>query len=225
MCFHKKTFTVSPNFTLTWHAGAMKTVPNTLDSVKTALDAKADIFEIDVSFLPDGTPVIIHDDAPTDTSLPTLEAVLELMSAYEVTQINLDLKSVKNVPEVHRLVKKYSLEKRAFYTGVDKNWLPQVKELSSLPCYINMHPSSKEKSRSEDADALMVEALKLGAIGININFRDASATLIASARKNNLLVSLWTPSTKADVITALGFAPDNITSRRPDKVKALISTR
>lgn len=214
--FSRKNFSMPENYTITWHSGAMDTEDNTLPSLKAALDANADIAELDVSFLPDGTPVLIHDGAPTDTTLPTLDDALALTAQYEKTSLNLDLKSTANVKAIDELVKKHGLEKRAFYTGVGENWVDAVKAASDLPYYLNTAPSLAEMHDAEKAAALVKKAVDLGCIGLNMHFSFASPELMEAAKKQNMLVSIWTPSNEADLRFVLGIAPDNVTTNRPD---------
>ena len=221
MCLNKK-FEVKENMTVTWHAGAMDTEANTLSSIKTALDANADIVEFDVSSLPDGTPVIIHADFADDPTLPTLEDALKLTAQYEKTSINLDMKNTVCVKQVDELVHKYGLEKRAFYTGINEDWIDAVKNNSTLPCYLNAHPREKEKLLSDAADGFMKNAISLGVAGININFREITPAFLSAVKKYNLPLSVWTPSNDIDIMLALEMKPDNITSRRPDIVKKYI---
>lgn len=220
--FFTKSRELPENFTVTWHAGAMNTENNTLPSLKKALDADADIAELDVSFLPDGTPVLIHAEAPTDVSLPRLEDAFALTAQYKRTCLNLDLKSTANVKAVDELAVKYGLEKRAFYTGVGEEWVSAVKSASALPCYLNTAPSLTEMYDREKAAELVEKAAELGCIGLNMHFSHATYILLSAARSQNMLVSLWTPSKTAEIEMVLGFSPDNITTTRPDRVYARI---
>lgn len=216
--FLKKNYTLPEGFTVTWHAGAMKTEANTLPSLKKALDAGADIAELDVSFLPDGTPVLIHAGAPTDPSLPKLADAFALTAQYEKTALNLDLKSTANVKAVDELAKKYGLEDRAFFTGVGEDWVDAVKSVSTLPYYLNTAPSIPEMYDREKAAALVQKAIDLGCVGLNMHFSHATYVLLDTARKQNMLISLWTPSKTPEIKMVLGFAPDNLTTTRPDRV-------
>lgn len=214
--FLKHHYEMPENYTITWHSGAMDTVDNTLPSLKTALDGGADIAELDVSFLPDGTPVLIHDGAPTDTTLPRLDDALALTAQYEKTSLNLDLKSTANVKAIDELVKKHGLEKRAFFTGVGEGWVEAVKSASTLPYYFNVSPSLDVIHDRKKSAALVKRAVELGCVGLNMHFSFAAPELIEAAKAQKQLVSLWTPSTEADLNLVLVCAPDNVTTNRPD---------
>ena len=112
--------------TVTAHSGAFGTPDNSIDYVKKVLEENCEIFEIDVSFRPDGTPVIIHDGHPKANEGILLRDAFSLISADPALQMNLDLKSVKNLPAVDELLDRYGLTDRAFYTGVDADWAPSA---------------------------------------------------------------------------------------------------
>lgn len=214
--YFTKNYSMPENYTITWHSGAMDTVDNTLPSLKVALDAEADIAELDVSFLPDGTPVLIHDGAPTDTTLPKLDDALALTAQYEKTCLNLDLKSVAALKAIDALVKKHGLEKRVFFTGVGEDWIAAVKENTAIPYYLNVGLSPAEIHSREKTAAVAKKAAALGCIGINLHFSNGSPELIEAARAENMLVSLWTPSRQAELNAVFVLAPDNVTTKRPD---------
>ena len=48
---------IKNSFTITAHAGALGTKPNTLSSLKKAIEFGVDIVEVDLTFRPDGTPI------------------------------------------------------------------------------------------------------------------------------------------------------------------------
>ena len=61
----KPTFTLPHGFTITAHTGCEGTPDNSLDSIRAGVAAGADIVEIDLHFLPDGTPVSPLSTAPS----------------------------------------------------------------------------------------------------------------------------------------------------------------
>ena len=125
-------FNQPAGFTVTYHAGAMLTKPNSIYSVRAAVKNNADIVEFDVSFRPDGTPVIIHNSSPTEEQGELLKDALEVVAQHPSCRINLDLKSLINIGEVEALVKKYGLFDRVFYTGVFEDWVETVRTNSDI---------------------------------------------------------------------------------------------
>ena len=73
-------------------------------------------------------------------------------------------------------------------------------------------------ARKDDAyiNSLVEKVKESGAVGINFNKKNASKKLVDAFHKNGLLVSVWTANKESDMRRLLAFAPDNITTRRPD---------
>ena len=209
------------DFTVTYHAGAMHTPANTVYSVRAAIDCDAQIVEFDVSFRPDGTPVIIHNSEPNNSQGVFLENALEVVAGHPKCKINLDIKSMKNLGAVDELVKHYGLFDRVFYTGVFEDWVETVKNSSEIPYYLNHKITSEEASDKRIAQAVADKAKELGTIGINSNFKHASSLFVDIMHENGLLVSLWTVNKPKYMPKVLKTCPDNITTKRPQLLRKL----
>ncbi len=210
------------DFTVTYHTGAMNTKPNSVDSINTSISHGAQIVEFDVTFRPDGTPVIIHSNAPSNTQGVFLENALEAVAQSDTCMINLDIKSTANLSAVDKLVMMYGLTERVFYTGVFEHFVEAVKRDSEIPYYLNYNISREEAS---DIAALRNVAKKVrdyGAIGINSNYTHATELFVDTMRKNGLLVSLWTVNKPADMPKVLNLKPDNITTKKPHILKEFL---
>ena len=201
--------------TVTWHAGAMETEPNTLESIEVAIKNNAEIIEIDVTFRPDGTPVIIHSSAPTENEGILFEDAIKLLSESNC-KVNLDLKSTANLPAVDEIINKYGMMSRVFYTGVFESWVETVKSNSNIPYYLNYSVSRKESRKEDAAQAVADKAKELGVIGINANFRGVKKQFSDVMHKNGLDVSLWTANRKREMKKVIKASPDNITTKHPD---------
>ena len=69
----------------------------------------------------------------------------------------------------------------------------------------------------------LVEKVKnAGAIGINFKYTGATKELVKVFHENGLLVSIWTVNSKWRMKKILSFAPDNITTRHPDKLSGIV---
>lgn len=203
------------DFTVTFHAGALKTKPNTVESIRAALDYGAKVVEFDVSFRPDGTAVIIHDNAPKATEGVLLDEALAEVATDKECKINLDIKSTANLPEIDRLVKNHGLFERVFYTGVFEDWVETVRGTSAIPYYLN-HNLTKEESYDEKLQQILADKISsLGAIGLNSNFANATLLATKAMHKNGLLVSLWTANKASDMARVVACLPDNITTKNP----------
>ncbi len=213
--------TLPEGFTVTYHAGAMHTPANSIYSVRAAIEDGAEIVEFDVSFRPDGTPVIIHNAEPGNSQGEFLENALEVVAEHPTCRINLDIKSTKNLPAVDELVKLYGLTERVFYTGVFEDWVETVKNNSFIPYYLNYNVSPQEADDEPALQAIADKVKNYGAVGINSNFTNATKAFVECMHKNGLLVSLWTVNKPSDMPRVLEMQPDNITTKMPHLLKRI----
>lgn len=219
---HAKKIRLPKGFTATYHTGAMHTKPNSIASVEAAIDHGAKILEVDVSFRPDGLPVIIHNSAPGYNQGVFLENALEKVAQSDTCMVNLDLKSTANLGAVDELVKMYGLTERVFYTGVFADWVDAVKASSEIPYYLNHTITEAEATDKSAAQAVADKAKSLGTIGINANFTPATELFVETMHENGLFVSLWTVNNMADMLNVLKLKPDNITTKNPHILKRLL---
>ena len=215
-------YSLPEGFSITAHTGCEDTDDNSLESITKGVAAQADIVEIDLHFLSDGTPVLSHDTPKSSRTYPTLESAFELLATLDA-KMNVDVKSTANLPAVVSLAEKYGVTKKIFFTGVDENFVAAVKsDAPDIPYYLNV---AVDKSRNTDSDyisSLISKVKAVGAIGINMNFKGASSELVNAFHDENLLVSLWTANKKTDMYRCLTFAPDNITTRKPSVLRDLL---
>lgn len=203
------------SFTVTYHTGALNTPANSIESIETSLAHGAEIIEFDVTFRPDGTAVIIHSGSPAANEGILLDDALAALAKSDKCKINLDIKSVANLPEVDRLINKHGLFERAFYTGVFDYWVEDVRKNSTIPYYLNHRITHEEATDKKAAQKLADKAKELGVIGINSNFSTASKLFTDIMHENGLSVSLWTANSAKTIAAAAKCAPDNITTKKP----------
>ncbi len=212
------------NFTYTAHTGCVKTADNSLEAIEEGTKYGADIVEFDLNFLSDGTPVLSHDK-PNGKEV-TLQEAFKKISEYKKLKVNVDVKNVKNLKAVYPLAQKYGIEDRIFYTGITTDFVDAVKEDSpEVPYYLNINVEKPKKQTSEYLQSLVKEVKNSGAIGINFNKDNATKELVDIFHENNLLVSIWTVNKKRKMYKTLFLGPDNITTRRPDKMEEIIKLK
>jgi glycerophosphoryl diester phosphodiesterase len=215
----KKSLLALPEeFTVTAHAGAMLTRANSMWSVKQIAASDADVTEFDVTFRPDGTPVIRHDETPSARQGTPLSEALAVVAEQGSMKINLDLKAFWNLPAVQELVEQAGMLERVFFTGVGREQTARVRQdCPKIPYYLNASVAGD----TEDAamlHALADEVKALGAIGINLHYAGASRALCEVMHEQGLLVSVWTVNGRLDMHEMLAVGPDNITTKRPNKL-------
>ena len=209
------------NFTYTAHTGCVKTADNSLEAIEEGAKYGANIIEFDLNFLKDGTPVLSHDK-PKGNEI-TLDEAFKKVSEYENLKVNVDVKNVKNLKSVYPLAQKYGLEDRIFYTGIDIDFLEAVKKDSpEVPYYLNVSVEKPRKQTPEYLQSLVKTVKDSGAVGINFNKDHATKELVDTFHENDLLVSIWTVNKKRKMYKILFLGPDNITTRRPDKLEEIL---
>ena len=201
--------------TITAHAGALNTQPNSLESIRVGLECGADAIEVDVRFLPGDTPALGHDRMDGGTAA-LLEDCFALLQGCGVS-INLDMKETSGAAGLAGLAKTYGLEERAYMTGITASDVPAVRDCG-LPYYLNCWPSPL----GWDAGRLAAQAKALGAVGLNINYRTCGARLMRKAREQGLLVSVWTVGSARMMRKMLRLGVDNITTRQPDQLQEML---
>lgn len=210
-------------FVYTAHTGCMGTGDNSLESIDAAVKNGASVTEFDLNFTEKGEPVLSHD-APKGSEV-TLEEAFKKVSEYDNLRVNVDIKSTAALEKVKPLAEKYGVEQRIFYTGVHDGFVDAVRATGgNVDYYLNVNVESESKHTEEYLMSLVKKVKDSGAIGINFNKKNASKALVDTFRANGLLVSIWTVDSEYDMYRVLSYAPDNITTRHPDKLGEVIKS-
>ena len=211
-------------FTFTAHTGCEGMPDNSLDSIRAGATAGADIVEIDLHFLSDGTPVLKHDapKASEADTLPRLDSAFELLSSLDI-KMNVDVKSTNNLAEVVVLAQKWQVTDKIFFTGIREEDIAAVKKYApSVPYYLNVNVDKRQSTNPAYIKTLIDKVRTNGAVGLNANFRSCSKELIEAFRAEGIPVSLWTANKKSHMRRCLALAPDNITTRKPSVLREII---
>lgn len=210
------TFSVPRGFTVTAHSGSMGLPANSIEAMEAGVAAGAQIVEFDLRYTADGEPVLSHD-APKDGCVPLREAFAFLTSHPDV-RANVDVKSTAYLECVEPLAREMDVLERIFFTGVRESDVPTVREkCPAVPYYLNV-----KVPFYTDIEKLAEKTRALGAIGVNVSARYLSARLTRTCRAYGLLTSVWTIDSIKKARRVLSMQPDNVTSRRPDRIVSLI---
>ena len=209
--------------TITAHAGAYGTPDNSIENVRKVTEENCEIFEIDVTFRPGGTPVIVHDGNPSETDGVPLDDVFAIVAKHPSICINLDLKSVNNLPAIDALLEKYGIADRVFYTGVGESWTGTVAANSKVPYYLNVAINENEMHNETAVNAVADKIISSGATGLNISHSSCSEEVVKVMHSRNLPVSVWTVNDRETALKFIKMGVDNITSRVPDTVKSALA--
>lgn len=219
--FKKNVGELPMNFTCTAHTGCMGTVDNSIESIEQAVASGAEIVEFDLNFTKSGEPVLAHD-SPVGGEV-TLDEAFKKISEYDSIKVNVDIKSTDNLPIVKTLAEKYNLSDRIFFTGVNDGFLDAVRTYgNNVPYYLNVDVKPIKEHNTVYLQMLVDKVKQSGAIGINFNKCNATADFVNAFHSNGLLVSIWTVDDKSNMYRIISFKPDNITTRKPDKLKKII---
>ncbi len=219
--YEERKIKLSRKFTITAHTGCMGTNENSLKSMHAGANNGADIIEFDVHFTEDGAPVLSHDEPKGDEV--GLEEAFDYLAHNKGLKANVDMKSTKNMAEIQKLADKYGVTKQIFFTGIKLEDVEAVKKnCPRISYYLNVDVDKERNTDVEYINSLVNEVKDSGAIGINFNYKSASAELSKYFHSNKLLVSVWTVDDKLDMYEALETMPDNITTRKPDVLCEII---
>jgi hypothetical protein len=201
-------------FTVTAHAGCNGTEDNTLESLNEAIESGADIVEVDV--LDGNGTILLAHDFEEGREYPTFEeALLFIRSHSDTVKVNVDLKRNHIAYEVDEIIRSAGMADRCFLTGVNIDDAPLVASSVSVPYYINVRPTPVQRFSEEYWLQTAAQVNMLGGTGVNLPFTLISKKGVEICRSQSLLVSLFTPSSQAEIDFSLLLLPDNITTRRP----------
>ena len=203
--------------TVTAHSGCMGLPENSVIAMEMGVAAGADIVEFDLNFRADGTPVLAHN-APEESDCATLADAFAFLAAHPDVKANVDVKSTAFLEKVQPMAQEAGVLKQLFFTGLDENTIPVAAQACpAIPYYLNV-----KVTEDEDFASLAEKAAALGAMGVNLDHRDASPGLVEAMHAKGLLVSLWTIEKAEDATRAIRLGADNITTIRPVLLRLLL---
>jgi len=211
---------------VTAHSGAENTPDNSLEFLQTCVRLGFEIAEIDVTFRADGTPVLMHASAAGEQDgVLFADAVAYIASASDSLRLNLDLKSVENLPAIVKILEENEMLGRCFFTGVKEAWTEKVRTDTDgkVPYYLNYSFAFWKRYSAKCRHEALRRVRDCGAVGINCAHRMASHAMVELFRKNGLLTSFWTVNSERDMRRLIAFAPDNLTSRRPVRLLEILN--
>ncbi len=214
--------------TITAHAGAEGTEPNSRRSFEEALARGVDYLEADVRFAPDGSAYLSHDElAPAERARAMgLEELLRLVARAgadgTAPRLNLDLKEFSSIDALSELIFGLGMESRVLLTGVRIESVPAVRAgCRGLPYFLNASPGPLERMTRRGAEAFARRIRGCGAVGLNANWRFVTRTVARALAGAGLALSVWTVDDEAGMRRFLGLGADNITTRFPKPLAAL----
>ncbi|MCR5042060.1 MAG: glycerophosphodiester phosphodiesterase [Clostridia bacterium] len=208
-------------FTVTAHSGCMELPDNSIEAVEAGIEAGADCFEVDLRYDGEGRPVLSHDK-PAEDAVP-LDAVFALLERNPSVKVNIDVKDASHLEAVGSLAEEFDVSGQFFFTGVDEDMVPAVREkCPGVPYYLNAIVPPRIFGGEKVCSSLVGRVKRAEAVGLNAHYFNVTAELVERFHRAGLKVSVWTVNDEADVKRMLSCGVDNITTRRPDLVCSIL---
>lgn len=223
--YEERTLSFVEGFTITAHSGAFDTEENSLDFIKTAINNNVEVIELDIRQRPNGTLVMSHDLVVTNNDGVELSSALQLLKGTDIL-INLDIKEMRTLNELHDMLVEYGAYGNSFLTGIEESDVAEVKASAcgDLDYYLNCQPS-RWRIFTEDYQQKLLKTLEnTGAVGINCNFKYAGGQLSDLLHNNGYKLSVWTVNRSKDMKRSLVLQPDNITTKQYDLLVSTINS-
>jgi len=227
------------------HRGASGTFPeNTLSAFRAAIDARADMCELDVQLTRDGSVVVIHDetvDRTTDGNGEVAEMTLEelkrldagakfkggalkgeriptLDEVFAVTSgkcgLNIELKAGGLEHQVAQIMQSRNALNDSIVSSFDWDYLKKIQQLN-----FNIRIALLADDKPVD---LMMNAVAMRAHAINPRWDMVTPDLCKAAHEKNLKVYTWTVDADARMRALMEAGVDGIMTNHPERLRTVL---
>ena len=227
------------------HRGASGTFPeNTLSAFRAAIDAHADMCELDVQLTRDGAVVLIHDDTVERTTdgvgevaeftlaeLQRLDAgahfhdgaikgerIPTLDEVFAVTQgrcgLNIELKAGGLEHQVAQIMQERDAFKDSIVSSFDWEYLKKIQQL-----HFNIRIALLADEKPVD---LMINAVAMRAHAINPRWDMVTPDLCKAAHEKSLKVYTWTVDADARMRALMECGVDGIMTNFPERLRTVL---
>jgi glycerophosphoryl diester phosphodiesterase len=226
------------------HRGASGTFPeNTLSAFRAAIDAGADMCELDVQLTRDGAVVVIHDetvDRTTDGNGEVAELTLEelkrldagakfkggaikgeriptLDEVFAVTGkcgLNIELKAGGLEHQVAQIMQARNAWGDSIVSSFDWEYLKKIQQL-----HFNVRIALLAEEKPVD---LMMNAVAMRAHSINPRWDMVTADLCKAAHERGLQVYTWTVDSDARMRALTECGVDGIMTNFPERLRTVM---
>jgi len=204
---------------VTAHSGCLDTEPNSLAHVQAALQAGADLVEVDVRYSR-GRLVLSHDAEFTDPL--KLDDVWELVTNAGVG-FNLDVKEDAVIePLAAFLTRRPPLF--GVVTGCGAAWVGRLRALApAVTVLFNVEKGPQDEPLAAWEDRIVVEARRCGAAGLNADHRLVGEGLVRRARRSSMPVFVWTANDESSLKRLGALGVDGVTTDRLDLAHGILT--
>lgn len=208
--------------TVTAHTGAYDMPDNSMEFIHKALEMHPAIIEIDIRCRPDGSIAMSHDSIKSNDEGEDVAEVFSLMKGTDI-RMNLDIKQTAALKGLYKLIRKYGLRRQVFMTGLGEPEVPVARvDCPRIKYYLNCSPDTSAINDPAYQEELLAKLKETGSIGVNCNYKYANGTLCELLHRNGYLLSVWTVNDSEDAARMIGIGVDNITTRKPEVINALL---
>jgi glycerophosphoryl diester phosphodiesterase len=226
------------------HRGASGTFPeNTLSAFRAAIDAGADMCELDVQLTRDGAVVVIHDDTverTTDGNGEVAKLTLEelkrldagakfkggaikgeriptLDEVFDVTAgkcgLNIELKAAGVEAQVAQIMQARNAFGDSIVSSFNWDYLKNIQQL-----HFNIRVGLLAEEKPVD---LMMNAVAMRAHSINPRWDMVTADLCKAAHERGLMVYTWTVDSDARMRALIECGVDGIMTNFPERLRTV----
>ncbi len=227
------------------HRGASGTFPeNTLSAFRAAIEAGADMCELDVQLTRDGAVVVIHDDTverTTDGNGEVAKLTLEelkrldagakfkggaikgeriptLDEVFEITGgkcgLNIELKAAGVENQVAQIMQARNAFGDSIVSSFDWDYLKKIQQL-----HFNIRVGLLAEEKPVD---LMMNAVAMRAHSINPRWDMVTADLCKAAHERGLKVYTWTVDADARMRALIECGVDGIMTNYPERLRKVL---
>lgn len=217
------------------HTGCNDTPYNTVESFMEGLRLGADIVEVDLRIVRDGTVILLHDDSPyiheydfgqlNEPDVRTkihalygrheivrLSDVLELAKKHN-TRLNLDIKTVAAIEPVIRLVREHDAVERVYITGCSENITNRHSDIRVvLNTPTKLTPDERDSYRSF-AEKVCLEGTRGCYYGLNMHIDTCRPEVVELAHERGLAVWVYTVNEPDAMLRLIRCGVDAITTK------------
>lgn len=213
-------------FTVTAADGSMNTQENSFLSARTGFRSGANLISLNVSFRPDGVPVLAKKLRDANDNAVTLIQIFEYMKDFDDVSVLLNLRQLTNPGSIEELVQEYGYMGRVFYTGVTDTHAAYLQRTSpGIPFYLDILPATKtaELDIVTYYESYCESAMNLNAVGLRCESRYVSQILVDTVRGYGLRLAIYGVDKEVDMYRMLSFGVDNIETAHPDVLLKIIT--
>jgi len=178
---------------VTLHNGGACHNPDSEQFLDEAVHSTADFIELDVQILRSGYLMFSHDPVVFDDSGIPFQDALKFFSGTD-KRINIDVKNVKALVPIAKLLKKTGYIEKTVLTGLSiLDIIKEKQHLTGLSYMWNI--TAREMMKSPEI--IVRDFLENRCTALNADFRSIDNSFLRMCCRYNIPVSLWTVDEKA----------------------------